>query len=154
MYVDYTKYFATPDELVEFLCLSVEDQDKWLSQLMENEESMTNREMVCDMWKKKRLTMENVEDSTRNHTNRHIFELSIGRLLLCLKWVVLGGVYLLAMMNTVFISKVTLLVLQVCSLVVSGFAGYALILTGRVFYIPAIALILLFAFKLASSFSK
>jgi hypothetical protein len=43
-------------------------------------------------------------------------------------------------------------VLQVCSVIAVCLAAYALCFTGRWFYLPAIAVILFFAFKLAPAF--
>lgn len=46
MYVDYTKLFATPDELVDFLMKSHEEQNKILAELIAEKES-GNAELSC-----------------------------------------------------------------------------------------------------------
>ncbi|MDR1613558.1 MAG: hypothetical protein LBT97_12370 [Planctomycetota bacterium] len=52
MHVNYTKYFKTPDELVEFLCLGIEEQDKRLGEMIARDEAM-EKTMLCDLAKKK-----------------------------------------------------------------------------------------------------
>lgn len=50
MHVDYTRYFKTPDDLVKFLLLDNEEQDRRLALLVGNDKEVT-KEMSCDLEK-------------------------------------------------------------------------------------------------------
>jgi hypothetical protein len=52
MFVDYTQYFRTPDELVEFLLLDNDEQDRRLTLPLEND-SDAAKEMACDLEKQR-----------------------------------------------------------------------------------------------------
>lgn len=76
------------------------------------------------------------------------------RAAICLGYAFLGLLHALALFNCIFTHRVTLKALQACSVIAVCFAAYALCFTGRWFYLPAIAVILLFAFKLAPEFGE
>lgn len=52
MRVEYEKLFATPDELVDFLCKSDEEQGKILAELLSNDKECKNVELSCHVTNK------------------------------------------------------------------------------------------------------
>lgn len=52
MHVDYTKYFSTADELVTFLLLDNEEQDRRLAKLIAEDEGVA-KTMSCDLEKRR-----------------------------------------------------------------------------------------------------
>lgn len=52
MLVDYTRYFDSPDELVEFLMLSNDEQNAYLAEIIEQDEGVA-KEMSCTLDKER-----------------------------------------------------------------------------------------------------
>ncbi|MDR1613559.1 MAG: hypothetical protein LBT97_12375, partial [Planctomycetota bacterium] len=86
--------------------------------------------------------MQKFQDRVRNWAERRFRWRWTRGMVVCLGYAFLALLYALALINYVFTHRVTLKVLQVCSVIAVCLAAYALCFTGRWFYLPAIAVIL------------